>query len=144
MRSDLTRSPHDPRWAECGNGDPRCHLAPAPGDNPLRLCDGHLREHRARCGIPEPAECPACNPCAVYAHGRYVTIVGVMCFTCNRTNGGTIPSEGHRRAAAYEMRSRMLTLWREGDRGPEWAALLARCPAHIREAFERRLAAVTP
>lgn len=142
MRQPLVRAENDSRDRECGNGSPACHYAPAHGDNPLGLCVGHLAEHRARCGIPAPAECPACNPIAVYAVGRYVTIVGAMCFSCNRTNGGTVPSEEHRTDAAREMRARLLTLWREGDRGPEWAALLARCPAPMREAFERRLAAL--
>lgn len=143
MRSDLTRDPNDPRFAECRNGSPPCRYAPAPGDNPLRLCDGHLREHRALCGIPEPPECPACNPISVFAHGRYVVVPGAMCFACDRTNGGTVPSAQHRHDAAREMRARLLVLWREGDRGPEWAALLARCPAPMRAAFHRRLQ-VTP
>jgi hypothetical protein len=145
MRSDLTRSPHDPRFVECGDGEPRCQRAPDrdSGDNPLGLCADHLSAHRKRCKIPEPVKCPACNPISVYAHGRYVVIPGVMCFACNRTNGGTIPSEEHGRYAAYQMRARMLILWSAGDRGPEWVALMARCPAHMREAFERRIARVS-
>jgi hypothetical protein len=145
MRSDLTRDPNDPRFAECGNGSPPCRYAPAPGGhvvNPLGLCDGHLSEWRARCGIPEPACCPACNPIAVFDHGRWEVIPGAMCFTCGTTNGGTVPSEQHKREAAAEMRARMLILWRTGDRGPEWVALMARCPAPIRAAFEARLAKV--
>jgi hypothetical protein len=144
MRSDLTHDPRDRRFAECGNGSPPCHYAPAPGPNPLGLCDAHLEEHNARCGIVAPPLCPACDPISVFDHGRWVAVVGAMCFTCNRTNGGTTPSEQHRREAAASMRARLLTLWREGDRGPEWAALLARCPERMREAFERRLEKVTP
>ncbi len=145
MRQPLVRSENDSRDRECGNGSPPCHYAPAhdSGDNPLGLCEEHLTVHRARCGIPEPERCSACHPISVYAHGRYVVIPGVMCFACNRTNGGTVPSEEHRRDAAYQMRLRMLLLWRAGDRGPEWVALMARCPAHMRAAFEARLAKVT-
>lgn len=130
----------------CGDGSPACQRAPArdSGDNPLGLCDEHLTAHRARCGIPEPARCPACNPITVWVGGRYVVVVGAMCFACDRTNGGTVPSAQHRHDAAREMRARLLDLWREGERGPEWAALLARCPERMREAFERRMAAVTP
>jgi hypothetical protein len=147
MRSDLTRDPNDRRFAECGNGSPPCRYAPAPGGhvvNPLGLCDTHLREWRAHCKIPEPVECPACNPITVYDRGRHVVIPGAMCFACGTTNGGTVPSEQHRREAAAEMRARMLTLWRAGDRGPEWAALMARCPPQMRAAFEARLVKVTP
>lgn len=146
MRQPLVRSENDSRDRECGNGSPPCHYAPArdSGDNPLGLCDTHLSAHRKFCGIPEPARCPACNPLSVWAHSRYVTLPGAMCFACGMSNGGTVASAQHRHEAAASMRARLLVLWREGERGPEWAALLARCPAPMREAFEKRLAAVTP
>jgi hypothetical protein len=141
MRSDLTRSPHDPRFVECGDGEPRCQRAPDrdSGDNPLGLCADHLSAHRKRCKIPEPVKCPACNPICVMVDGRYVVIPGAMCFACGLSNGGTVADAEHRAVAAAKMRARMLLLWGAGDRGPEWAALMARCPVHIREAFERRL-----
>ena len=145
MRQPLVRSENDARDRECGDGTPPCHYAPSHDvDNPLGLCDAHLAAHRARCGIPEPARCPACNPITVWVGGRYLVVVGAMCFACDRTNGGTVPSAQHRHDAAREMRARLLALWRDGDRSPEWEALLARCPAPMREAFERRLAAVAP
>jgi hypothetical protein len=145
MRQPLVRSENDSRDRECGTGSPPCHYAPAhdSGDNPLGLCDEHLREHRARCGIPEPERCPACNPITVYAHGRHVVVPGAMCFTCDRTNGGTVPSSQHRYEAAAEMRARLLFLWGAGDRGPEWTALMARCPPQMRDAFERRIAKIS-
>lgn len=143
MRSDLVRS-NDRRSRECSNGDPPCQYAPSPdADNPLGLCDGHLSEHRARCGIVEPEPCPACNPVGVLVDGRLTFLVGAMCFTCDRTTGGTVPSAQHRHEARRDMRARLLALFRTGDRGAEWAALLARCPAEMREAFARRLT-VTP
>ncbi len=142
MRSDLVRT-NDRRSRECSNGDPSCQYAPAPGDNPLGLCDGHLSEHRVRCGIPEPPQCPACNPIAVMAAGRLVFPVGGMCFTCGLTTGGTAPSARHTWDARQKMTRRLAELFRSGDRGPEWGALLARCPADIRERIERALAKST-
>jgi hypothetical protein len=142
------RSGFGERLRNCGDGTPACARSPArpvnPADNPLGLCEEHLTAHRKRCNIPEPVECPACNPICVMVAGRYVVIPGAMCFACNATNGGTVASEQHRREAAAEMRARMLLLWRAGDRGPEWVALMARCPPQMREAFEARLAKVTP
>ena len=140
MRSDLTRDPRDRRFAECRNGKPPCRLAPAPAPNPLGLCDGHLEAYRVRCGVPTPPPCPACHPLAVMVNGTPVYPVGGMCFACGLTTTNAPASERHQAQARAEMRSRLLALWRAGDRGPEWMALLARCPAEMREAFERRLA----
>jgi hypothetical protein len=123
----------DSRSSECKNGSPPCTYAPAPGDNPLGLCDTHLSEHRVRCGIPEPAQCPACNPVHVIVRGVMVFPVGAMCFACNKTTGGTVPSGENIHRARHLMTRRLAELFRSGDRGPEWVALLARCPADIRE-----------
>ena len=141
MRSDLVRgSGQDSRTRECSNGDPPCAYAVAPGVNPLGLCDGHLEAHNARCGIVAPAVCSACDPLLVTIAGQLRPVVGAMCFACGVATGGTVASPSHRHEARGKMRARMLVLSRAGDRGPEWAALLARCPEEIRAAFERRLA----
>ncbi len=138
------RSGFGERLRNCGEGAPACQRAPArpvnPADNPLGLCEEHLSAHRERCGIPAPVECPACHPISVFAHGRYVVVPGAMCFACGLSNGGTVANERHRRDAAASMRARMLTLWSAGDRGPEWVALMVRCPPTMREAFEARIA----
>lgn len=142
MRSDLVRS-NDRRSRECSNGEPSCQYAPAPGDNPLGLCDGHLSEHRKRCGIPEPALCPACNPVHVIVRGVMVFPVGAMCFACGLTTGGTAPSARHVWEARQKITRRLAELFRAGDRGPEWVALLARCPSDIRERIALALAKST-
>lgn len=135
----------DSRSRECSNGSPRCTLAPAPAEgNPLGLCSDHLTEYRKRCGIPEPVQCPACNPCAVWDHSQWVTICGAMCFACGLTNGGTVASASHRFEARGKMIARIAALLAAGDRGAEWVALLARCPADVRERAERRIAEVAP
>ena len=135
----------DSRSRNCDDGTPPCKAAPSYDlDNPLGLCSDHLAKHRKRLGLPAPPECPACNPIAVMVAGRYVTIVGAMCFSCGLTNGGTAPSPRHAVEARRDMRARLLVLCAAGDRGAEWGALLARCPGDIRTAFLRRLAAVTP
>jgi len=139
MKEGLVRT-NDRRSRECGTGAPACRYAPADGDNPLGLCIDHLAESRRACGIPDPVLCPACNPISVFAHGRYVTVPGAMCFACNATNGGTVPSAEHRADARRDMHARMLVLWREGDRGPEWVALLARCPEDLRERVHAAIA----
>lgn len=147
MRSDLMRGARsssgyvDSRSRECGDGEPSCPRAPALGLNPLGLCDEHLRAAHARAGVIDPPDCEACTPPLVLMSGRYWPIAGAMCFACGRTTGGTQASEAHRHEARRGMRARLLRLYKTGDRGPEWVALLARCPADIREAFARR---VTP
>ncbi len=136
----------DSRSRECGDGAPPCPRAPAHDpNNPLSLCPEHLAAHRARLGLAAPVECPACNPIAVMVRGVYVTVPGAMCFACGLANGGTVANEQHRRNARAKMIARLAVLLGEGDSGPEWVALLARCPADVRERAERRLrATVSP
>lgn len=132
----------DRRTRECGNGKPACRYAPDDGpDNPLGLCPGCLAKYRALLGKDAPDACPACEQTPIVLEsGKFWHPAGRMCFACGLATGGTVATEEHRAKAAGEMRGRLLELWREGSRGVEWAALLARCPAQIREAFERRIA----
>lgn len=91
---------------------------------------------------PRPLPCAACASILVLVAGRLVPMAGAMCFVCGVATGGVVASEARRVEARVAMRDRLLELCRSGDRGVEWAALLARCPADIREAIERRIAAV--
>lgn len=140
MRSDLTRNDNDSRTRECGdatdNGSP-CPRAVAPGPNPLGLCDDHLRAYLIRNDLPLPAECPACVEGPVIVGGRYVFPVGAMCFTCGVARGGTVATPVHRTEARSAMIARIGAMLAAGDRGPEWAATLARAPADVRERAER-------
>ncbi len=74
----------------------------------------------------------------------YLLVAGAMCFLCGVANGGTVASGQHRHEARGKMIARIAALLRAGDRGSEWAALLARCPADVRERAERRIAATMP
>ncbi len=74
--------------------------------------------------------------------GRFVFPVGAMCFACGIARGGTVATPVHRMEARAGMRVRLLALFKAGDRGAEWVALLARCPADIRAAFLRRIEAL--
>ncbi len=140
MRSDLVRNDTDSRTRECGEGTPPCPRAWADEPNPLHLCEEHLSAHRARCGIPEPAICPACDPICVLvpALGRFIPIAGAMCFACGAATGGTVATHVHRMEARAAMIARIGGMLAAGDRGPEWVATLARCPADVRERAEAR------
>lgn len=99
------------------------------------------RAYAAHGGAEVPPECPACAgaPGQVYLH-----VAGSMCFACGLSPGGTVATESHRRAAREKMRARLILMYDAGERGPEWTALLARCPPDIRAAFGRRLTKVAP
>ncbi len=136
---------NDSQTRECGNGRPRCRLAPAPGSNPLGLCVDCLATYNARLTGAAPPECPACTPWVIVReNGKAWHTEGAMCFACGMTSGGTVATEEHRAKARAGMRARMLALYKAGDRSAEWTALFARCPGDIRAAFERRIAAVIP
>jgi hypothetical protein len=136
----------DRRTRECGNGSPACRYAPDDGpDNPLGLCTGCLATYREHLELPPPVVCATCERTPIVLEsGRLWHPAGAMCFVCGLTTGGTVATPENRAKARASMRARLGALFVAGDRGAEWAALLARCPADIREAIERRLARVAP
>jgi len=122
--------------AECGNGEPRCPRAPAPGRNPLGLCDVCLEERAFDRGT--------CRRCASIPGVPYVHCAGGMCFGCGESPGGTLCGPAHRKDAHASMRRELamfVRFAREGrlDLAARWAgsphpaevalaALLSRAP----------------
>ncbi len=100
MRGHSLGSKADPSTArtraECGNGFPACPRAPAPGRNPLGLCDVCLDERAFDRGT--------CQRCASVPGVPYVHAAGGMCFGCGESPGGTLCGPAHRREAAANMR----------------------------------------
>lgn len=133
-RSSLERGHDEPR---CNNGSPPCKMAPAPGLNPLRLCET-CRDAYLVHGTGQVAD--ECQACASPSGVIYLHVVGGMCFACGFTPSGILGTERYRALARQKMTRRLADLFRSGDRGPEWVALLARCPGDIRERIGMALA----
>ncbi len=122
--------------AECGNGFPACQRAPAPGRNPLGLCDQCLDERAFDRGT--------CKRRASVPGVPYVHCAGGMCFGCGESPGGTLCGPAHRKEAHASMRRAFalyVRLAREGrldlaaywtgarhTAGDKLAALLSRAP----------------
>lgn len=124
MRADWTRPPRSlgakasrataQGRAECGNGEPRCKLAPAPGNNPLRLCEDHRAAYADR--LLSKAHDAECKRCASIPGVPYVHTIGSICFGCGLSPGGTVCGPAHRTDAAANMR-RTLTMFVRLARG---------------------------
>ena len=138
--------------AECGNGSPPCPRAPAPGRNPLGLCDVCLDERGFDRG-----ECPRC---ASIPGVPYVHAPGGMCFGCGMSPGGTLCGPATRREAHASMRRSfelfvrdaragqldVAARWGIGSHtvGDKLAALLSRAPDGMARQALLALAAALP
>ncbi len=138
--------------AECGNGFPACQRAPAPGRNPLGLCDQCLDERAFDRGT--------CKRCASIPGVIYVHCAGGMCFGCGESPGGTLCGPATRKEAHSSMRRELamyVRLAREGrldlaaywvgarhTAGDKLTALLSRAPDGMARQALLALAAALP